>query len=138
MTYVGFTGSRQGMTSEQARAFHALMLDLKPAALIHGDCVGADAQAHQYALVTNLKICVHPPAESALRAFCKDAHWVGLPRSYYARNRAIVEACDVLIACPSSIVQHGGTWSTIKIAARLKKPVFVVYPDGSVLMPWKS
>lgn len=49
------------------------------------------------------------------------------------RNRDIVEAAEVLIACPDGPErQRSGTWATIRHALRVGKPVVIVWPDGRV------
>lgn len=52
------------------------------------------------------------------------------------RNRTIVDECEVLVACPAGPeVTRSGTWSTIRYARRIGRPVVIIYPDGSVEYP---
>jgi hypothetical protein len=58
-------------------------------------------------------------------------------KSHFARNRDIVNECDVLIGTPpyQAIITKetkGGTAYTVNYAAKQGKPALVVYPDGSV------
>lgn len=138
MTFsVGFTGTRFGMTKEQK----VRMSSLVPRADFyhHGDCVGADADFHN--IVRYLchdfnhdgQIVGHLPVDTTHRAFCTfDETRDPLP--HMKRNKAIVTESDVMLACPSTMEeqQFGGTWATIRMARKAKKPLTIVYPDGSV------
>lgn len=131
--FIGFTGTRLGMTKEQTNSVCHLLKELKATALLHGDCVGADEGAHVLAQGLGLKICIHPPRDEKLRAHCHGANWVGRPTEYHSRNRSIVRECEALIAAPATMaVEQGGTWSTIKMARQIGKAFFIVCPDGSV------
>ena len=46
---VGFTGTREGLTSAQRDALREVLRALAPSVLAHGDCVGSDAAAHAVA-----------------------------------------------------------------------------------------
>ena len=50
MNSIGFTGTRQGMTAEQKSALRNL-LDGGAGDFHHGDCIGADSEAHGIAWV---------------------------------------------------------------------------------------
>jgi hypothetical protein len=54
--------------------------------------------------------------------------------SPHDRNRAIVDASDLLIACPPVAVEEprSRTWVAIRYARRVGKMVMIVYPDGTV------
>ena len=56
------------------------------------------------------------------------------PRPYLSRNKDIVRETDMLIATPAEAEEQrrSGTWSTIRFARKLGKPVFVIWPDGTV------
>lgn len=128
---IGITGTQQGTT---AKALLELVLYLNDATeMHHGDCIGADAQAHDVCLkhAPHVRITVHPPEIAAKRAYKRgDEVRPALP--YLARNREIVRACDRLLAFPSGPEKlRSGTWSTVRYAVRVGKPVTVIYPDGS-------
>lgn len=130
---IGFTGTREGMTELQKASLRKLLIDLRADGLHHGDCLGADAEAHDIALELGLCVYIHPPKDETHRAFCKGACFVDEPATHFARNRKIVDSTDILIG--ASIAPHplpkGGTWYTIDY--RLKKnSAYVIWPDGTV------
>ena len=51
----------------------------------------------------------------------------------FERNRLVAEKCSELFALISED-RTGGTENTIKHALELKKPVYLVFPDGSVYL----
>jgi len=95
----------------------------------HGDCVGADEEAHAIALEAQWQVVVHPPVVDLLRAFCTGRGVTVLPtEGYLERNRAIVAACDLLVAAPETDEEkmRSGTWMTVRSARRTGKEVFVL------------
>lgn len=136
---VGFTGTREWLTEAQTDDLTTLLKKLKPDEVHHGDCVGADAQFQQLCFVTipqPLIVC-HPPDVHTKRAFTRGNHVTRLPSPYHARNRRIVNLCDVLIGCPKDATRKnsGGTWTTIAYAESKGKPRYVILPDGTVIGP---
>lgn len=139
---VGFTGTRNGMTKPQIEATKKLLVAHNPTEFHHGDCVGADAEAHRLArsIRTNrtipfIHIEVHPPNKDVYRAFCQGdvIHPVA---DYVVRDHAIVDATEVLIACPGTFKQYrgSGTWLTYRYARdHSDSQIFIVFPDGTVL-----
>jgi hypothetical protein len=107
----------------------------------HGDCVGADAEAHDMALALDLEVVIHPPLNSATRAW-KNSHHIHKPKGFLARNRDIVRDTDVLIATPAEgIEQHrSGTWSTVRFARKVGRDIWIVLPDGQIREegPWSA
>ena len=132
MSYIGFTGSRSGMTGAQKATVARLLVELEPKHARHGDCVGSDADFHTLARETHAKIIIHPPDDDKDRAGC-----IGdqiLPeKPYLTRNKDIVDNCTVLIATPDSAQekQRSGTWSTIRYGRKVGRRVIVVAPDGT-------
>lgn len=151
---IGFTGTRQGMSADQ---LSVLRDRLSPPAtnwgmfseFHHGDCVGADEEAHDMIRVLlarhwpmAVRIVIHPPSDERWRAHCDEAmdyrEMLGVrvldEKDYLARDRDIVDATDLLIGCPAGfdLRSHGGTAYTIRYALKLKKPVIIIRPDGSV------
>lgn len=133
---VGFTGTRHGMSRKQKATVRELLSrlcrDQKVIWFRHGDCIGADAQAHEIARMLGYQVLIHPPDNDALRAFCDDAFSVLPARPYLDRNLRIVQHSHILLAAPSGEeVQRSGTWETIRIARKIKVPIRIIMPDGS-------
>ena len=130
---VGFTGTRQGMSKRQLDYFSQCIAMLVSHHLVefhHGDCIGADAEAHQVILNHGGKIIIHPPASDRLRAFCYSPIILA-PKDYIARNHDIVGAVDFMYAAPEtdeppSNLRGKGTWSTIKYAISKEVPINVM------------
>ena len=131
---VGFTGTQQGMTKVQRQAFRELLAELKVSVFHHGDCIGADIQAHNTVLKrTSAKVVVHPPSNESKRAFAEGQTFTYKKAPYLVRNRNIVNRCSHLIATPSGPEElRSGTWSTVRYAKRIGRPVTIVYPDGTL------
>ena len=131
----GFTGTQQGMAPRQRKSIAQLLYHV---GTIHlGDCIGADAEAHEEALRQGLITIGHPPSSPSKRAFL--AYWEerkALP--YLIRNRAIVaESVDGLIAAPKDFVEPAslrgqGTWTTVGYARQAGRRIWIVLPDGRI------
>lgn len=128
---VGFTGARRGMDAHQQAALVELMREwvaLGPVELHHGDCVGADAQAHAVAESTGARVVLHPPDDPKHRAHCQ-ANASRPPKPYLKRNQAIVAVCEVLVAAPSCPERlRSGVWSTVRKARKANKRVIILEP----------
>lgn len=128
---LGFTGNQIGMNNMQLVAFIELLHLLQPTEFHHGDCIGSDAQANDLVLecYPSCSIIVHPPDNNGRRAFCLGTTILE-PEPYLIRNQAIVDATDALAATPKTRreEQRSGTWSTVRYARTLKKPIHVLYP----------
>lgn len=134
MTYIGFTGSRTGMTDAQKEAVRRLLNELQPKQARHGDCLGSDADFHTLARETQATVIIHPPTDAKDRAYCEGDKL--LPeKPYLDRNKDIVNGCTVLIATPDSATEkaRSGTWSTIRHARKEGRRVCVVAPDGTLI-----
>ena len=134
----GFSGTERGMTSRQWNTVRYLFHELKLMHLHHGDCIGADEQAHK--LAKNLlrggsaKVTIHPPDNPRLRAFCKDYDEIRPELPYLSRNSNIArDGVDGLIVTPLEFAEviRSGTWATIRYARKLKRPIWLVLPDGT-------
>lgn len=130
---VGFTGTTQGMTNRQWQAFrsliHTLKAELELKTFHHGDCVGADAQAHQVARSNGFWIVGHPPSYESKRAYmpCDEYRQ---PKPYLARNHDIVDECYVMIATPKETeeIVRSGTWATIRYSRKKGRHLFILTP----------
>ena len=103
----------------------------------HGDCVGADGEAHDIVHLLSdgvgVQVHVRPGPYTFVRAFKKgDVKYE--QKSYFARNRDIVDSVDFMFATPNSFEEqtHGGTWYTIRYARKTKTSLCIIWPDGSI------
>jgi len=132
---VGFTGTRVGMTVMQRASLLQLLREYgADMEFHHGDCVGADAQAHELAKLVGCRVVIHPPTNDKLRAYCKGDKTLGR-KTYIARNKDLVMDCNVLIATPRTAheEQRSGTWATVRFARRTFTVVYIIYPHGAVV-----
>lgn len=132
---IGFTGTRNGLTEAQSRSLRELLghfIQNGAKTFHHGDCIGADAEAHHIALELGYWIIIHPPIKNSLRAYCK-GHEFRKERTHFARNRCIVGESHILIATPAtSFETSGGTWYTINYAKKMGVLIKLIPPDGKV------
>jgi hypothetical protein len=131
MTHVGFTGTRVGMTNAQWQEVLGWLGDMHPGTFHHGDCKGADAQAHDIARDLGWYIVVHPPSDDRHRAFC-DGDEIREPKPYLDRDRDIAGETAELIAAPATAVRvpGSGSWFTIGYARQIGKPVRITVPGS--------
>lgn len=131
---LGFTGTQQGMTERQRRTLKYFFSELQLTELHHGDCIGADAQAHADGATLGAHIVIHPPLEDAKRAFCGRGMPTVLPaKPYLKRNHDIIDATEGLIAAPSRNTEllRSGTWATVRYARKLGRRIWIIKPDGT-------
>ena len=141
---LGFTGSRAGMTDAQRMAFEQLLSEHKVAMFMHGDCVGADKQAHDIveANYPGISILVLPSLDASLRAWCRPRKGVVAAAAASAdRNASIARISQLLVATPRTPVQPesgfipvSGTEQTIGFARAGNKKVVVINPDGETVI----
>lgn len=131
----GFTGTQRGMTTAQWQVVGTFLRN-SHGKLHHGDCVGADAEAHDIALKLGLEIVIHPPLYDTKRAFCSGYHEIRMPKPYLSRNKDIVLETEQLIAAPGEEEEQvrSGTWSTVRYARSLKRAISIVLPDGRTIV----
>lgn len=134
---IGFTGTRYGMRPEQHTSVKELIRlnnYFDHIMFHHGDCIGADAQAHEIATRLNILTVIHPPTDPKLRAYC-DGWLVHPPKPYDQRNLDIVAASDLVIAAPNTETEQprGGTWQVVRFARENKKTCKIVLPSGIVV-----
>lgn len=126
---IGFTGTQQGLTPLQLDTIYQLLNKHRPVEFHHGDCIGADHQAHLIAKELGIKIVVHPPDNPKARAYCKTAH-IMPEKPYLERNHNIVDCSDLIIAAPKSQREQlrSGTWATVRYARKQQKELIIVAP----------
>lgn len=127
---IGFTGTQAGMSKSQKDNFETIMTEISifhpDFEFHHGDCIGADQEAHDIVSELTKNIIIHPPSNSSKRAFCK-AKTMLESKPYLERNKDIVNVCEALIACPKgSEILRSGTWSTIRYAKKINKIVYII------------
>lgn len=123
------------MSTPQKTQLRNIFLDLimnwKDVQFHHGDCLGADSEAHDIAIELRIGIIIiHPPANPYKRAFCFNRHHnrsavIQVPeKDYITRNHDIVNETEVLIVAPRTMVEElrSGTWATFRFAKKLGKP----------------
>ena len=108
-TRTGFTGTRHRLTAPQLEKLKEVIEGLR-GWFHHGDCKGADEQAHHLAVERQLQIALHPPESNRLRAYCKAglSGIVYAAQPYLERNARIVHATSSLIACPPPWKRNSG------------------------------
>jgi hypothetical protein len=126
---VGVTGTREGATKYQLREMRLLLGALKGTEFHHGDCNGVDVQAAAIARELGYKIVCYPPKSTEEQGYF-GGDIVHAPAGYLERDRAIVDACDVLVVLPLQMEWQpkGGTWYTHDYAVKTKKPFTIIFP----------
>lgn len=127
---IGFTGTQRDMNVDQFDRLFDLIKQLNPSIAHHGDCMGADAVFHAICLDLSIPIVLHPPEITIRRAYCAVSLMSMEPKPYLIRNHNIVDACDVLIACPYEETEQrrSGTWSTWRYAKKQGKKIYLLLP----------
>jgi hypothetical protein len=130
---VGFTGTRHGCSPAQLAALERQLNSMPMAEFHHGDCLGADAQAHAI-VVDRVWVVIYPSNIPRSRAYCIGACRTYPPKPPLERNSDIVKCTDVLVACPNGMYeeQRSGTWATIRYARAAKRKIIIVWPNGEV------
>lgn len=126
-----FSGTRDGMTDRQLEALFSILSEWT-GKLLYGNCVGADAQAHDMAQELGYEIEIFPGPSEAMSAR-RTASVMHPPSPFLKRNMEMVSRCCVLIAAPrtSAEVMRSGTWSSIRYARKLGRKTIILSPDGS-------
>lgn len=122
---IGFTGTRQGMSQNQKEQFVLKLFELGLTEFHHGDCKGADAEAHDIVreFFPEVYIIVHPPEIAYTQAF-KEGDEHRAPKAYIKRDRDIVDETEYLLGAPLTTeeVWRSGSWTTIRHARKTNKP----------------
>lgn len=135
---LGFTGTKIGMTHEQKLLVRHQLLEMSPARVVHGDCVGADDDFDRIAVQLGLLRELYPSDATSYRAR-GDLRQPELlfavhePAPPLRRNVLIVRSATQMLACPKGPEERrSGTWATVRRAVQDGKPVLVIWPDGNV------
>lgn len=132
---VGFTGTQTGTGDDQLGSLIEIVEGLDFEKAHHGDCIGADEEFHVILrmVAEHVHIVGHPPSNPKYRAFC-DFDFTHDEHEFLVRNRHIVRASDLMIACPSGtkeIMRGSGTWATIRYARKEGVPLVIIWPNGT-------
>jgi hypothetical protein len=144
---IGFTGTRGGMTEAQLCSVHQMFMQCVATAavrqhdsvvLLHGDCVGADAQMHALCRLNHpqVKIEGYRVGTGSNVANCEfDVLHDSTDIGHLARNREIVARCNVLLGAPPcvEVQMRGGTWYTIKAGWAFPKVTLAFGPSGEII-----
>lgn len=129
---LGMTGtSSQDLTAKQIDGVLVHVHKLNPMRVHHGVCIKADEQFHRLIKdnFPRIQIIGHPPINKSKMARGLSFHALWEPKEYLVRNRDIVNICDALIALPEGEeIIRSGTWSTVRYARKMKRPITIVYP----------
>jgi hypothetical protein len=101
----------------------------------HGDCIGADVEAHEIARGIGCgHIISHPSTLAHMRGYMV-ADRAAQPLPPLDRNRVIVSETDLLVAAPADFIEQrrSGTWATVRYARAMQRPALIVFISGSVL-----
>lgn len=137
----GFTGTQKGMTLYQRKQLRKELGQPGITEFHHGDCEGADLEAHFIAVDCRIPlIVIHPPSDAKKRAFASlitNSHGCRIEtrpeKPYLARNNDIVVETDKIAGAPDGDERiRSGTWSTIRLAERLGKPVKILNREKGV------
>lgn len=130
---IGVTGTREQPTKQQLSITFSFLRVFPGVELHHGNCIGFDELVAKRALSERYYIVGHPPKN---KRYLADVHNDELRRAkeYLDRNQDIVVESDILLAAPKSAeeVLRSGTWSTIRYARTIKRPTFIIFPNGLV------
>lgn len=130
---IGFSGTRYGMNDAQIVAVEGLLDTLQPVRVMHGCCIGADADFDRLCKERGIPRHGHPCTLANMRADC-NCEKMESPIGPLQRNVVIVSKTDALIATPFEDANpgQGGTWHAIRQAKKFGKRVYIVKRDGTV------
>lgn len=122
---IGFTGTQLGMSQHQKEQFVLKCEELGITEFHHGDCIGADAEAHDIVreFFPNVWIVGHLPKYKNKQVFRKCDEYRA-PLDYLVRDKNIVSETEFLIGAPKSDDEElrSGTWTTIRYSRKANKP----------------
>ncbi len=131
---LGITGTRNGMRDKQKLVVRFIAGFLLPDEAHHGDCLGADAEFHDIVREeTKAIIVVHPPSNPKNRAF-KQGDFIMKEKPFMVRDDDIIDESDLMLATPFQFEEQGrgsGTWAVIRHTRKARKPLIIIWPDGT-------
>jgi len=139
---MGFTGSRNGMTTAQKRTVWKILNDWGDAldGALHGGCVGADEEFEEICDKIGIRVTRFPASDVNTKWVSKKEPVVGteikIPAPAMTRNHFIVDNAWRMIATPKTAVYQkatrSGSWATIRMTYDANKRLYLVLPDGLV------
>lgn len=135
LDHVGITATQHGATLDQLSTFRKL---IRLFMVYHGGvCIGGDEQTAAIAKAEGLRVEGHPPIRKAKMSKVLDVYdFMYPPEEYLERNLAIVYASGSGIGLPQRTSEdlRSGTWYTIRRFRVWKKPLAIIWPDGSMTL----
>jgi len=128
---LGFTGTRIGMDDQQRTILIKTLDTIDVDLAIHGGCLGSDAEFHHICEERDIPLEIYPgysmksPYDDSMQAKELQSKILHSPNTHFARNRIIVDRCDLLFACPLNDNHRGGTWYTINYAQQTLVPTII-------------
>lgn len=131
------TGTRKGMTLHQHNTFVSMLKADRPSLIVHGAALGADSDVHRKAILYNIPCDIYPASgvpsnidNLNIRAI-DIIHEAAPPLE---RNKTMVKAGTHVVAFPKLMVEElrSGTWAAIRYAKTARKPLTIVWPDGTI------
>jgi len=114
---IAIIGSRERTDRDAvARYVKTLPIDV---VVVSGGAEGPDTFAEMAAIERGLKAVVHRPTVK------RNAPYFEVVKAYHARNQAIIDDCDEVVAFVGS-KRKGGTEDAIKRAKKAGKPVTIL------------
>lgn len=138
---IGFTGTQTGTTDPQLESLIEIIEGLDIEEAHHGDCIGADNEFSVIieAVHPKTELHCHPPTDGRKRAFTR--YQVSyLEKPFLLRNQDIVNATDLMIACPKRMKEElrSGTWATVRYARKKNVPLVIIWMDGTCTYEYKD
>lgn len=141
---LGFSGYRHddgGLWTPEQRSGVRQCIAALPEIVLHGGAEGSDEDFDEMlreAGMPGQDICIYalphrvPYWKEKIPA--AELHLVDPERGALGRNRIIAISCEHLLATPGEMheVVRSGTWATVRYARQNKKPITIVFPDGSI------
>jgi len=129
------------MTMNQRTTFVKLVSKMKIEELHQGKCQGVDESAVEIVSKLFPKAVIHDYPSNDKAIIYETIYPVKSRRIKHKRkpalkrNHDVVDACDLLIACPHTKkeVLRSGTWATIRYAKKVNKKMIIINPNGDVI-----
>lgn len=140
MMTVGFSGPLQNMTNAQVLQVHMLLGDLKTAGatqVTHSLVKGSSEQFHDMAKALGYFIIGIPVVTELGPDWHRSDRSCDMetpPKAYTVIDMQIVKESDVVIAVPVEVKdprKRLGPWAAIRAARYARKPLCIVWTDGS-------